>query len=61
MRSYERCYYRLLHLLLSYPFCISQLGHFGWEHDPLLLVLGENNPNNGRILSVGPQNSNALS
>ena len=37
--------------------------HFGWEVDPLLLMLGTNNPDNGgiRLLSVCPQNSNALS
>ena len=41
-----------------YVYCV-----FGWEVDPFLFVLGTNSPNYGciRILSLRPQNSNALS
>ena len=45
---------------LPFLFAYSTQRLFGWEVDPLLLVLGVNSPNNRRIpiLTVCPQHSN---
>ena len=63
IRSYERFYYYTLrHSLPSFPFAFFNTETLWLGVNPIHPILRTSNPNNGRIciLSLCPQNSNAL-